>query len=302
MFYIINNDKVEKITEEDINKDNTIAIFTNEEWEKKAELRSQCHLNQKHDSIHFCKIESYFDYLFGTYRMPIKKKYGKNIEFAFYILNKKLIIIDNTKVVENFIEKISSAKLKKNYSIERFLYDLMSSLISDDLIYLENIEKKLAAIEEEVLKGNMDKFNGKILPLKKEILKLHRYYSHLIQFGDELVENEMDMFDDNESSIFRILSERSSRLQSETQILREYAAQVQEVYESEIGIHQNDIMKVLTIVTTVFLPLTLIVGWYGMNFANMPELRWVYGYPVVIAASIFIVVLSLWYFKKKKFW
>lgn len=77
--------------------------------------------------------------------------------------------------------------------------------------------------------------------------------------------------------------------------------QVQDVYQSEIEIRQNNVMKVLTIVTTVFLPLTLIAGWYGMNFTHMPELTWVYGYPVAIGASILVVLISLLIFKKKKF-
>ena len=77
--------------------------------------------------------------------------------------------------------------------------------------------------------------------------------------------------------------------------------QVQDVYQSEIGIRQNNVMKVLTIVTTVFLPLTLIAGWYGMNFVYMPELKWVYGYPVAIGASILVIIVSLWIFKKKKY-
>ena len=83
--------------------------------------------------------------------------------------------------------------------------------------------------------------------------------------------------------------------------MREYAMQVQDVYQSEISIHQNNIMKLLTVVTTVFLPLTLIAGWYGMNFYNMPELSWEYGYLTVSVISILIVMISLWYFKKKKF-
>ena len=61
-------------------------------------------------------------------------------------------------------------------------------------------------------------------------------------------------------------------------------------------------MKILTIVTTVFLPLSLVVGWYGMNFINMPELAWKYGYPVIIIVSALIVALCLWIMKKKKFW
>lgn len=69
-----------------------------------------------------------------------------------------------------------------------------------------------------------------------------------------------------------------------------------------LGIRQNDVMKMLTIVTTIFLPLTLIAGWYGMNFSYMPELKCPMAYPIVIAVSILIVILSLWTFKKKKYW
>ena len=61
-------------------------------------------------------------------------------------------------------------------------------------------------------------------------------------------------------------------------------------------------MKILTIVTTIFLPLTLVAGWYGMNFSNMPELSWKYGYPAVIVISLVIVMICLWIMKKKKFW
>ena len=60
-------------------------------------------------------------------------------------------------------------------------------------------------------------------------------------------------------------------------------------------------MRILTVVTTIFLPLTLIAGWYGMNFTYMPELRWKYGYPLVIAISLAIICLSIWICKKKKF-
>ena len=60
-------------------------------------------------------------------------------------------------------------------------------------------------------------------------------------------------------------------------------------------------MMVLTIVTTIFLPLTLLTGWYGMNFKNMPELGWRYGYPLVILIALLIIVLEIIYFKKKKF-
>jgi magnesium transporter len=76
--------------------------------------------------------------------------------------------------------------------------------------------------------------------------------------------------------------------------------QLRDLYKAHLDLKQNRIMTVLTVVTTIFMPLTLIVGWYGMNFKYMPELEWKGSYPVVIALSILIVVISLIFFKKKK--
>ena len=84
--------------------------------------------------------------------------------------------------------------------------------------------------------------------------------------------------------------------------MREYCLQLQSLFQAEIDIRQNRIMQILTIVTTVFLPLSLLVGWYGMNFAGMPELTWKYGYPLMIVVSAAAVLVSLWICKRKKFW
>ena len=103
-------------------------------------------------------------------------------------------------------------------------------------------------------------------------------------------------------SSLHLISNRVNRLKDESQILREYGLQVWELFQSEIAIRQNNIMKILAIVTTIFLPLTLVVGWYGMNFAHMPELSWKYGYGAVIVFSIVIVIVCIVIMKKKKFW
>ena len=99
-----------------------------------------------------------------------------------------------------------------------------------------------------------------------------------------------------------MVEKRIARLKNEAQILREYGLQIRELFQAEIDIRQNRIMKILTIVTTIFLPLTLVAGWYGINFSNMPELSWKYGYPAVIVISLVIVMICLWTMKKKKFW
>ena len=91
-----------------------------------------------------------------------------------------------------------------------------------------------------------------------------------------------------------------SRLFDIVNSLLEYTAQIRDTYKSRLDVRQNHIMTVLTVVTTIFMPLTLIVGWYGMNFKYMPELNSPLGYPLVIAVSALIVVFSLIFFKIKK--
>ena len=129
-----------------------------------------------------------------------------------------------------------------------------------------------------------------------------RYYSQLNDVACELRGSENGYFSEDEQRLFHMLEERIVRLRQQSQLLREYCTQIQSMFQSEIDIRQNRIMKILTLVTTIFLPLSLLVGWYGMNFTGMPELSWKYGYPAVIVVSLSIVLISLWICKKKKFW
>lgn len=302
MFYIIKDNYIEESTIQNWQSGQSgIALFTQKEWEEEMDIRATYLLNQCEDNIHFCKLESHANYLFGTFHIPVKKEHDKNLGFAFYILQGKLIFIDDTGLVQSYIKKILVEKLRKNYDLERFFFDFLMLLLEDDLIYLAALEKELTKMEESMVGEEMKHFNHRMLHLKKEISRLYRYYSQLADLGERLYENEMEFFEKKKAAVFRNFADRASRLQEETQVLREYAMQVQDVYQSEIGIRQNDVMKVLTIVTTVFLPLTLIAGWYGMNFSHMPELDWIYGYPVVIFVSILVVIITLWIFKKEEF-
>ena len=110
------------------------------------------------------------------------------------------------------------------------------------------------------------------------------------------------MFSDQETQLFHRVEKRISRLLGEAKALREYGLQLREMFQAEMDLQQNQIMKILTIVTTIFLPLSLLAGWYGMNFSGMPELTWKYGYPAMICVSALIMLLSLYLMKKKKFW
>lgn len=278
-----------------------LAVFTTAQWRQEMELQDAFELNMGQDSIYFCKLESHVTYLFGTFRIPGHGQGEREHQFAFYLLEGKLIFVDDGGLAETVIGKIGSRKMRRDYGLGRFLFEFLMYLIEGDLMYLAQVEHEITEIEEKVLRDKMDGFHVKMLRVKKEISGLYRYYTQLEDVGEALGDNSLEFFDADELQMYEIFTDRVGRLQSETQILREYAMQVQDVYQSEIAIRQNAIMKILTIVTTIFLPLSLIAGWYGMNFEYMPELGWRYGYPTVIVGSILVVAFCLWLFKRKKY-
>jgi magnesium transporter len=132
------------------------------------------------------------------------------------------------------------------------------------------------------------------------VRELITHYEQLIDFGQELEENENNFFKESNERYFRLFINKASRLQDKATSLRDYTVQIRDLQKTQLDVRQNRIMTILTVVTTIFMPLTLIVGWYGMNFRYMPELNWKLGYPIVIAVSLVIAVGGLIYFKKKR--
>ena len=114
----------------------------------------------------------------------------------------------------------------------------------------------------------------------------------------ELEENENGFFLKKHLKYFGTLSDRADRLMSRTVHLLEYAQQVRDAYKAQVDAQQNNNMQFLTIISTIFFPLTLITSWYGMNFHNMPELK--HGYPGVIILSVVVMITCIIIFKRKK--
>lgn len=183
---------------------------------------------------------------------------------------------------------------------QQLLYRFFVRLLKDDMSHLDRFEAEITDTEDELLSGSRRSYLKKIIAYRKELLRLKRYYQQLASIFDELSANDNGLLTAESVRRFVILSSRTERYLSSVVNLREYVAQMREAYQAQIDIQQNDLMKIFTVVTAIFLPLTLLVGWYGMNFRNMPELQWAYGYPAVIGVSVTLVVGMVLWFKKKR--
>lgn len=249
-----------------------------------------------------CKAEVRRGCLSGTVVVPRRSPEGERVAFGYLLTRDRAVLCDDTGTAHAILKRMGKEKRWQENGPGRFFCEFLEQLLVRDFHHLEELEDQLSQLEDRVLAGELENFNAALSPLRKQALGWLRYYNQLDGMACELESNEIGLFSPEEEQMFHMLEKRLIRLRDEAQLLREYCLQVRELFQAELDIRQNRIMKTLTVVTTVFLPLSLVAGWYGMNFVGMPELGWAYGYPAVIAASVVIVLLTLWIMKKKKFW
>ena len=239
--------------------------------------------------------------LTGTFFRPsLTTVSGFGCSFSFALDERGVVLVDDSDYAAGLVGQICRTKKWRLPGLERFLYDLLETAIAGDLAMLENVEKKLNAIEMEIMKGELAGYPDELNDIRGDLLDLKIHYEQLIDLGQELTENENEFFRENTLRYFHMITERAVRLQNLATGEREYVVQLRDLMQAKLEERQNTIMTVLTVITTIFLPLTLIAGWYGMNFANMPELEWRYGYPVIIIISAAVIAATLIWFKKKK--
>ena len=303
MYFVI-EETLRKVSQDEIKKSGKqyVAVLTSDEWAKnKDSFGMGIDMDLDLSDIFLTKAEVNYDSLTGSFAIPDRKNpSGDDLKFAFALDEKGIIFIDDGNTAEQIILGVQRTKKWKLPSLERFLYDFLDQIVKDDLRLMENYETELDLMEQSIIDGDENLPSGRLNDIRSDIRYLRIHYEQLMDLAQEFQENENNFFKQENLRYFRLFIDRAARLHDTSMSLRDYTMQLRDLYKAHLDIKQNRIMTVLTVVTTIFMPLTLIVGWYGMNFRYMPELNWEWSYPVVIIISIAIVVLSLLFFKKKK--
>ena len=279
-----------------------VAVLTSAEWlENRDKFDMGIEMDIDLSAIHSTKAEVNYDSLTGTFSIPDRDNISlPNTNFAFALDEKGIVFIDDSGFVDKTISNIISSKRWTMPSLERFIYDFLEQIVAHDRIILERVDKELDNVESSILDGEGKDPSQSVSRIRSDLRDLRTHYEQLIDLGEELEENENDFFNEDNTRYFRLFTQRVSRLRDMTASLRDFSIQIRDLYQSQLDVKQNRTMALLTVITTIFMPLTLIAGWYGMNFKYMPELEYKWAYPAVIAVSIIIVIVSLLFFKKKK--
>lgn len=303
MYYKIRN-TLEAIRAEEIfdGEECYVAVVSPEEWTRdKEKFNMGIDLEFEIENLFMTKAEVNYDSLTGSFIIPDRSDLLESSNrFAFALDERGIVFIDHDGYAASLVKRIAATKKWRYPGLERFIYDFLETIISGDLNMLERYEDEITIIEDRILEGNLTGELERNNEIRGELLKLKMYYEQLIDLGQELAENENDFFMSDNLRFFELFTARVTRLQGLVSTLKEYTMQVRELYQSELSVKQNRIMTVLTVVTTIIMPLTLVTGWYGMNFKYMPELDSPLAYPIVIGVVILMAISGIIYFKKKK--
>lgn len=249
------------------------------------------------------QVEIHETFDFGILQRPIlDTNHYKTQFFSFYITSHYLVLILDTRDewIESFCQSLIGTTEEEIYDISSLFFRLLDEVIEDDPYYLDTISEEIEHLETCVFNEENIEFSREMMNIRKKLSFFKKHYDPLVDIIEDLAENEKGICSSQGIRYFKILRSRVNRLRAQVDYLGEYTTHVREAYDAQVDIKQNRIMKYFTLIASIFLPLTLIVGWYGMNFTTMPELTWKYGYVYVIALSFFSSLLCLYCFKKKR--
>ncbi len=261
---------------------------------------------------HSPKIEEHDDFLFLILKVIEfdKAKRELNIEQLSIVLGKNYVITfqENLSDVFDVIrDRIRTAKGRiRKAGADYLMYRLLDSVVDNYFITLEYVDDKIEFVEEKLLEETEDSYLKEVHNLRKDILKLRRAVYPLRDMTYFLQRGENTLIQKSTIMFIRDLHDHIANNIETIENYREIINGVLEVHLTNASHRMNQVIKLLTMISTIFIPLTFIVGIYGMNFNtqvsifNMPELNWKYGYPFVMLIMLGISISLVIFFKRKK--
>ncbi len=249
------------------------------------------------------KMEEYDSYFYFVIRMFFLQNGDFYDEQVSIILGENYVITFQEKqgdVFDVIRERIKSGKNRINRESADFLaYSLIDVIVDNYFVVLEKIGEQIEDLEDELLLNPTTESLHKIHSLKRKILSLRRSVWPLRDVVSRFERIESEIISQTTQIYVRDVYDHAVQIIDTIENYRDILAAMMDIYLSSVSNRMNEIMKVLTIIATIFIPLTFIAGIYGMNFKYMPELLWRWGYPASLLLMLVIAAIMLVYFRRK---
>lgn len=252
------------------------------------------------------KMEEFEDYIFIVARMLSYDEEEKQFESEQFslILGPNYVVTFQERVGDVF-EPVR-ARLRKGKGRIRKMgsdylaYALMDAVVDNYFVVLEKLNEKVEFVEEETVTNPSPELLQAIYELKRDLIFLRKSVWPLRELVGGLERGESDFIEEKTTVFLRDVYDHTIQVTETIDTLRDMVSGMMDIYLSAVSNRMNEVMKILTIIATIFIPMTFIAGIYGMNFKHMPELETRWGYPMFWVVVIAVGVVMLLYFKRKK--
>lgn len=275
-----------------------IGMFHEQQWEEVAKKFQIVYSPfQEISKYAYYECLDGFDFI-SINTIDYQNLYGGQRRVLFYLKKDFYLIFSDEPAKWKKMMENSIALLGEKATVNRLFFDFFTKLIGSDISVFDGLEKEIAELEQALITSQKRDCVKEIISLRKRLMILKKYYEQILDVLEALEENENNIFDEKTVICWNRLGKKTERFYENVLNLREAVTQVRESYQAQVDINLNHIMRIFTVITTICLPLTLIVGWYGMNF-DMPEYGWKHSYGMIIMLSVAVVSVSIIFFKKK---
>ncbi|MDO8354844.1 MAG: magnesium/cobalt transporter CorA [Nitrospirota bacterium] len=251
------------------------------------------------------KLDDYETCLFLVMKMlSVTDRQDIIVEQVSLVLGRNFVLSfqeNGTDVFKPVRDRLRGGKGRLRQSgADYLLYALVDAIVDQYFAVLEALGEKIEALQDLVVSDPKPETLQQIHALKRQLLFLRRAVWPLREAMNGLSRSECPLLQEPTKVFFRDVYDHVVQIVDTIETLREMVSACLDIYLSSISYRLNAVMKVLTIITTIFMPLTFIVGVYGMNFEHMPELQWKWGYPAVLGVMAVVGVGMLVAFRKKR--
>ncbi|RPI18772.1 MAG: magnesium/cobalt transporter CorA [Ignavibacteriae bacterium] len=253
------------------------------------------------------KMEDYGEYIYFVVKMFYLHNSSNEIvsEQVSIILGNNFVITFQEGIegdtFNNIRDRLRTSKGRiRKFGSDFLVYSLIDSIVDNYFSLLEKLGEKIEDVEEEVVAYPAKQTITNIYELKREMLFLRKSVWPLREVIASMEREETGLIKQQTQIYIRDIYDHTIHVIDTIETYRDMLSGMLDIYLSSISNRLNEVMKVLTIITTIFIPLSFIAGIYGMNFEFMPELHWKYSYPVVLGGMFIIAAVMLIFFKRKK--
>ena len=251
------------------------------------------------------KTEDFSDYIY----IVLKNFYNHvdenlHAEQVSIILGKDFVLLFQEKegaLFEPIRERLRGNKGKiRKAGADYLVHAIMDSIVDQYFVLLESLEEKIENLEDDLVRQTTPTKLQSIHSLKRELILLRKSLWPLRETISSLQRSDSSLINESTVIYFKDIFDHVIAIIDTVETFRDMLSGMLDIYLSSISIKLNEVMKVLTIIATIFMPLTFLAGVYGMNFKHMPELEWRWGYLGLWAVMLTIAVLMLKFFRSKK--